>query len=431
MVLSSINTQLPQLRHLTLTSKHSWAGERAVWEQLGESTQLTRLAISFDKTVGVGAQVKDLTPLSSLTGLQSLGFQLFNRGALLQLDGVDPGDAGFLAHLTALTELQGDFVLKPGMLQHISSCTALQSLWLRAGFFVRPSSSDWQGLGELTHLTMLHVTGSILRDQGPQPFYSSLQHLRSLQEVRVSPNNGHWTWAAVPALAALTKLTSVSGDWAVGDEGLESNGVCEQVVWLCEASGSVPFKAFPNVKRVVLAGSLDTGSWESLGSCCPKVRKIERVCSARNDAVWPSVPAAATGAERVAALRGLSQLTGLTQLAFNISHKLEAAALANAMQQVTGLRQLMLGLCSSPELDWGCLHPLGKLTTVTTAIIASRVPLASKQDCQVLLSVLAHICYVLLTVSAADVATVREAVQESRAIGLELPRRVQAKAFPM
>jgi hypothetical protein len=75
----------------------------------------------------LGAHLKDLAPLSSLTGLQQLNFLLANKGAQLQPAEVDSGDAQFLAHLTALTELQGDFMLKPGMLQHISNCTALQS----------------------------------------------------------------------------------------------------------------------------------------------------------------------------------------------------------------------------------------------------------------------------------------------------------------
>jgi hypothetical protein len=96
-VLSGINTQLPQLRSLALTAKHSWTGAEAVWAQLGQATQLTRLAVGFDRAVGLGAHLKDLAPLSSLTGLQQLAFLLANKGAQLQPAEVNPGDAQFLA----------------------------------------------------------------------------------------------------------------------------------------------------------------------------------------------------------------------------------------------------------------------------------------------------------------------------------------------
>jgi hypothetical protein len=429
-VLSSINTQLPQLRSLALTSNHSWAGAQAVWEQLGEATQLTQLGVHFDRTVGVGAHVKNLAPLSSLTGLQSLTFQLVNKGEQLWLDGVDPADAGFLCHLTALTPLQGDFLLTAGMLQNISSCTALQSLSLRAGFFVRPSSSDWQVLGNLSHLTKLHVSGSMLGDQGLPPFYSALECLTNLQDIRVSPKLGHCTWAAVPALASLTRLTCVYGDWQAGQHGLDGEGVCEHVVRWFEASNSVPFSAFPNVELVGLAGALDTASWEALGSWCPKVRDIFMHPDLSGRPAWPCFLPAVTAAERVSALKGFAQLTSLTRLSFNISHKLQVVALcrcdaAGASPEAARAS----GVGSNPGLDWGCLLPLGKLTTVKLAKIASRARLTSKHDCQVLLAALVCIHRVSLTVNAADVAMVKEAVQESRAIGLGVPVHVHGKVF--
>jgi hypothetical protein len=316
-----------------------------------------------------------------------------------------------------LTKLQGDFVLKPGMLQHISNCTALQSLSMQTvGFLVQPSSSDWQVLGELTRLTKLQVARCMVRDQDPRPFYLALAHLTNLQAITA----GLWTWGAAPTLAALTKVTSVCGEWAAEDQAWDGDGVCEQVVQV-RGLGGVPFRAFPNVEVVGLAGSMDAASWVELGSCCPKV-KIAYVPSAHS--TWPSFPSAATGPERVAALKGLARLRSLNTLAFNISHKLEVAAFANAMQQVTGLRRLGVVLCSDPALDWGCLLPLGKLTSVTTASFTIRVPLASKQDAQMLLAGLGHVRSVTLAVGGADVAAVEEAVQESRDMGLELPKKV-------
>mgnify|MGYP001806877685 CR=1 FL=1 len=329
-VLSSINTQLPQLRSLALTAKHSWTGAEAVRAQLGQATQLTRPAVGFDRAVGLGAHLKDLAPLSSLTGLQQLNFLLANKGAQLQPAEVDSGDAQFLAHLTALTELQGDFMLKPGMLQHISNCTALQSWSMQVGFLVQPSSSDWQVLGELTRLTKLQVARCMVRDQDPRPFYSALAHLTNLQAITA----GLWTRGAVPTLAALTKLTSVYGEWVAEDQGWDGEGVCEQVVQV-RGLGGVPFRAFPNVEVVGLAGSMDAASLVVLGSCCPKLIEIVHVASAHT--TWPCFPSTATGPERVAAIKGLGQLTSLTKLTFNTCHKLEVAALANAMQLVTAV----------------------------------------------------------------------------------------------
>jgi hypothetical protein len=225
----------------------------------------------------------------------------------------------------------------------------------------------------------------------------------------------------VPTLAALTQLTSVYGEWVAEDQGWDGDGVCEQVVQV-RGLGGVPFRAFPNVEVVGLAGSMDAASLVVLGSCGPKLIEIVHVASAHT--TWPCFPSTATGRERVAAIKGLGQLTSLTKLTFNTCHKLEVAALANAMQLVTGLRQLVVVLCSDPMLDWGCLLPLGKLTTVTTATFTIRVPRVSKQDVQVLLAGLGHVRSVTLTVGAADVAAVQEASDESRAMGLDLPEKV-------
>lgn len=412
MVLSSINAQLPQLRTLSLTSKCSWTGADAVWSQLGQATQLTKLGIKFDKAIELGAHMKDLAPLSSLTGLQCLAFRLGKMAAKAQ--GLDCSDARFFGNLTALNTLAGDIVLKAGMVEHISSCTALQSLVLHTRTRVRPSSSDWQALGQLVQLTKLHISpGMMPPDQDMQQYYSALQCLTDLQQLVA------WriTAGVVPTLAALTKLTAVHGSWVAGGQAWDGDVACEHVVRMIEASGLVPFKAFPNVEVVGLAGPLDVASWEALGSWCPKVRKIA-TSTPRPPMVrpaWPCFPSGAAGTERVATLKGLAQLTHLTQLQFNVSHELEVLALADAVKQVELLK---FGVCPVAGLDWGCLLPLAKLPSVKSAYLCMCVPPPSKHVVQMLLSGLAHARSVTLFVTDADVAAVQEAFDESRAMGL-------------
>ena len=421
MVLSSVNTQLPQLRTLILKAGHSWTGAQAVWEQLGETTQLTQLSIGFVETVDVGAHVKDLAPLSSLTSLQKLSFRLVNNAEQLPLDGVEPGDAGFLSSLTALTELRGDFVLKPDMLSNISSCTDLQDLALVTDVAVQPSSSDWQVLGSLTALTELHVSGSMLRDQDPQPFHSALERLTSLQAATA----GHWTCGAVPILAALTKLTSVDGAWAAEDQGWDGKDTCERVVkvHLHEEGRTAPFRAFPKLETLMMSGPLNAASWVELAKYCPKVKQITHTVAAPS--ARPDVscfPPNVDGRELVTAFKGLAQLTDLRHLGICVSHKIEIIALAAALQQLTGLTCLALALRSHPMLDWGCLLPLCKLSSVLTADFTIRVPLPSRHEAQMLLAAFTHVRHISLVVSAADVATVEEAVHDSIFLGLGLPK---------
>jgi hypothetical protein len=432
MVLSSINTQLPQLRSLTLTARHTWTGAQAVWEQLGEATQLTELAIRFHKTVDVGGHVKDLAPLSSLTGLQHLKFRLINNAEQLQLDGVEASDAGFLSHLTSLTELCGDFVQKPGMLENIGSCTDLQELALTGDIFVQPSSSDWQVLGRLTSLTQLSVAGGMIRDQGTHPFHSALERLTSLQAV----TTGHWTQGAVPSLATLTKLIYVGGAWAAEDRVWDGDAAytCERVakvVW-GEDNTSAPWSAFPNLLSVNLSGPMTAASWVEMVKYCPKVKQIihcvDPLPNARPD--MPAFTTTATIPESVAALKGLARLTDLVHLCYCVSHKLEIVALAAAMQQVTGLKVLGVALRAHPLLDWGCLLPLCQLKSVVLADFTVRVPLPSKHEAQMLLYAFAHVSDVTLAVGADDVAVVEEAVQDSRDMGLALPGNVTIVPVP-
>lgn len=120
------------------------------------------------------------------------------------------------------------------------------------------------------------------------------------------------------------------------------------------------------------------------------------------------------------ALKGLAQLTSLTQLQFNVSHELEVLALADAVKHVEVLK---LWLCPTAGLDWACLLPLGKLITVKSVHCCVCVPPPSKHVVEMLLSGLAHARSVTLTASAVNVAVVQEAVDESRAMGLDLPEK--------
>jgi hypothetical protein len=241
----------------------------AVWMQLGQATHPTKLCIGFDKALSVGAFLKDLAPLSYLNGLQCLTYRLGKMAAHVQ--DPDASDAQFLSNLTALKTLNGDIVVKAGMLEHISSCTALKSLHLHTTErVVSPSSSDWQALGQLVHLTKLYMSANMmLLDTDMQLGYSALQRLTGLQQV-----TWRFTAAAVPTLTALTKLTSVNGSWVARGQEWDGGVKCEQVVHVGDAGGVVPFKAFPNVEVVNLARPLDTASWEALGRWCPKVKQV-------------------------------------------------------------------------------------------------------------------------------------------------------------
>jgi hypothetical protein len=102
---------------------------------------------------------------------------------------------------------------------------------------------------------------------------------------------------------------------------------------------------------------------------------------------------------------------------------LDVLALADAVKHVEVLK---LWLCPTAGLDWACLLPLGKyckLITVKSVHCCVCVPRPSKHVVQMLLSGLAHACSVTLTVSAVNVAVVQEAVDESRAMGLDLPEK--------
>jgi hypothetical protein len=414
MVLSSINAQLPQLRSLSLTAKHSWTGVGAVWEQLGQATKLTHLCMGFQKAVDVGGHIRDLAPLSALTALQSLSYTVaYKRTA--QMQDVSPSEAGFLRHLTALTSLCGDIAVTPGMLENVCSCTALRFLCVQsARVKVAVSNEDWQTLGQLSLLTRLHVQCQLLPSgQDPQLFHSALQRLTGLQYITA----GRWAHAAVPVLATLPHLTCIGGIWEAGV--VDGNATCAHVVRLHEMRGFVPFTAFPNVEVVVLSGPFEAASWEALSSWCPKVKEIKmNPLMARSR---PCFPSGVAGTTHVAAVKGLAQLTCLTHLHFNVSAGLEVLALANAVQHVEVLK---VGLLPKAGLDWSCLLPLVKLTHVKVVSFRVGAQMAPKHVVQMLLSGFAHARSVTLAVSAVDVAAVQEAVDEIRAMGLDMPEKL-------
>lgn len=190
----------------------------------------------------------------------------------------------------------------------------------------------------------------------------------------------------------------------------------------------MPFNAFAGVERLSVTAPIEAESWSALGRWCPNITAI--IIPAGHTARCCCFPPGTPGADRVAALKGLSQLTRLERLCFNVSNKLEVLALADAMQQMTRLTRLVVAVCPVAGLDWGCLLPLGKLASLASVSCTLRVPLASKHDAQMLLSAFAHVTSMALCVRAVDAAAVIQAVQESQAMALEVPGEVRVSSFP-
>jgi hypothetical protein len=196
MIINSISSRLPRLQDLTLAFTESWEdGAQQVWEQLGSITQLTSLKVHFDNCrveagdTSKGCLLPHLAPLRNLTGLQQLHItsckQLQHRG---EEQGQQGGGFEFLGELTALTDLEIAVPSTHGFTS-ISSCTALQRLWLRpmgnSSGGGRLSDEDWEAVGQLGHLTELHIN---MKHQprslsAQQPFYAALRKLSQLHSV--------------------------------------------------------------------------------------------------------------------------------------------------------------------------------------------------------------------------------------------------------
>jgi hypothetical protein len=285
-----------------------------------------------------------LAPLRNLTGLQQLHITSCKQ---LQHGGEEQGQQGegfeFLGELTALTDLEIAVPSTHGF-TNISSCTALQRLWLRpvgnSSGGGRLSDEDWEAVGQLGHLTELHIN---MKHQPrslstQQPFYAALQKLSQLHSV----GDCNWTAAALPILAGLPRLRHVSGLWSVIGDAARAR--CEQVTCL-QISGNIDIATFPNLEIFCHLAGVTAEMWQSMSTSCPKLRSVwgspdsltgvpevmqahKRLnsCGSFRDFVEP--PA------RLSALRSLLQLTELTRLSFKSDHYLEVAALADVVPYV-------------------------------------------------------------------------------------------------
>jgi hypothetical protein len=295
-----------------------------------------------------------------------------------------------------------------------------------AGHKLEPSAEDWAAIGTLTQLVKLFIS-DWLQVQDQQPFYKVLQSLTGLKSV----GTGHWTPAVLPAFAAMPALASVLGAWQKPGGGLQpaavvafENATCPQVSWLDGVAGPVPFRAFPNLQGLKVTGAIDAAAWADLGSCCHKLRYMTKPSALLKRPAWASLPHGILPVERVAAIKALSQLTGLTNLSFNTSHQIELGALVEAVPQIQRL-QVMPPIAGG-ETDWKCLVPVGKLTALTRLVVGCwDLALHSTSDAAALLASISHVPDVCLAVYGTELGYVLSAVEERRSLGLNLPDQLK------
>ena len=426
MAISSISSRLPQLRYLGVYSTDSLVSAQQVWDSLGTATQLTALNIQFASGVRTGCTVRNLLPLGSLTGLQQL--IIGERWGRQQQEG--GGSFAFLGALTALTFLDIAIPSTTG-LSSISSCTALQALRLCSAprlapgnnAWRLPGATEWQAIGQLTQLTEL--CGGAVSADPPQPFYAALAKLTRLQTVVAA----RWTPAAVPVLVGLPQLRCVGGHWWSGGDGLGVGGaggaVCHGVTCLASVGGFVDFRAFPDLEFVSPTAALTAAAWQSMASCCPKLRDVCGPTDPSSGMLIVHLQAsykASVVAEGLAAVRSLSQLTALTRLSFTAVNNLDVSVLADALPS---LRELHI--VAVPELDCRYLTPLAKLTSLTALCCYLEARPAHPAHVQVLLSALSQLPLVVVAGAADTAAFVRRAVAAAYAAGLRLPGRLRVQ----
>jgi len=423
MALSTITRQLPQLSALSLHTTHN--SPQLVWDELGTATRLTSLSINCASRSGSDKySVQNVAALRGLTGLQHL--VISQRRLTLQQhqqqpddddDDDGPGLEVLLGALTALTRLEMPVLTTQG-LPSIRQCTQLEVLFLRSvGLQLQLAASDLGALGQLTQLTLLHIS-SKLQDPEPQqqsPFYAALGKLVCLSAVSA----GFWTPAALPVLAALPKLEYIKGAWQDGDDDSSAGATCTAVTCLCGLSGAVPFAAFPNLEVASYCGVIYASSWLSLGISCPKLTAINTDSDHEKQPGWASFPPNTDSATRVAAIQGLSSLTGLTALTFYVSDAFEMAALMNAVPQV---RHLQLADCGTQRgcwLNWLLLGRLSFIRSLSLDLWGVRV-----QDLEyftLLLAAVSHVPKVKIYLSRINYLKCSFAARQSRDAGMKLP----------
>jgi len=347
LVFSSIEQQLPQIRTLVLRLEQSWADARLAWQQLCKITQLTHLSLRFNAGIRQSMSLEDVCLLGKLTNLQQLEVSSMHPkdvaaepGQELQLP-----DMSFLGNLTALTQLELPVWTTEGF-SSIESCSKLEVLLLRGlqwtGPRVELCEAACEAIGKLTALQELYISRSCSGSTS-ESFLAALGKLAALQQVTV----GVWSHSALPVLAGLEQLHSISGFWMQEPADPSYSDVrCTQVTYLGSATGHIPFTAFPSLLAVEQEGPWRTEVFTAMTQHCSKLRAIRQPPLNSLEALsWASIPSTAPLPVRVATIKSLAGLPDLTQLTYRPLADAECVALVQAAPQLEELQMLIPAGC--------------------------------------------------------------------------------------
>lgn len=351
MQLGILRDQLPQLRTLSIECSQPWSNAGTAWQQLGSMTHLTRLDFhltapehQFTQHYNNDLSMAHVAKLSALHPLQQLRLSVPNGSEVEVDDGLQ-----FLSKLTSLTSLEVQLPFVTG-LSNISSCTKLRELrvWrdeYRDSVSGTLKVAECSAVSHLTHLTSLDL-GWELEKAAVPVLYSALRKLPKLQRVGAFV----WTPKALQVFSGLTALTHIAGGWLDTPQVARlKKGCCPHVKCLATTYGSVPFEAFPNLEEVGYEGALAATAMSDLAEHAPHIHtfrlqhylpQAEYGDEDYDEEVdeWWTLPDGDTMHNRVAAMQGLAQLTGLTTLELHVLDDAELAALASgatAVQQLT------------------------------------------------------------------------------------------------
>lgn len=262
----------------------------------------------------------------------------------------------FLQRLQALTSLRLVMPSFTGFESGVSSCTQLRCLHLGAGLFpgVNPgrqpclSPAQYEVLSALSCLTEL-LCGAVKKSD-MSVFYGAIKDLRHLETLALGFGT-KWTLDALPVLAGLPRLSTVTGAWHKIDPSPGSSGSgtvatfrCRSVRWLLEAAGAVPFSAFPHLEECALGGSITPSALASMAQHCQHLTAFGDVGDTWELSKLPTtLPRAAPVAECVAAIQSLGQLSStLKRITWHALVDAELAALATATSSCQALDKVLL-----------------------------------------------------------------------------------------